>query len=78
MTFHVLATLSSYVAVKAGLDLAITSRLTAVCRKIVGHFKHSVVAMGVLREKQQSTNIAQHVLIQDIATRWNSTYLMSR
>ena len=38
MTFHVLATLSSYVAVKAGLDMAITSRLTAVCRKIVGHF----------------------------------------
>ena len=65
-------------AVKAGLDLAIISRLTAVCRKIVGHCKHSVVAMGILREKQQSTNIAQHVLIQDVATRWNSTYLMSK
>ena len=63
-------------AVKAGLDLAIISRLTAMCRKIVGHFKHSVVAMGALREKQQSMNIAQHALVQDIATRWNSTYLM--
>ena len=29
-------------AVKAGLDLAIISRLTAMCRKIVGHFKNSV------------------------------------
>ena len=29
-------------AVKAGLDLAIFSRLTAVCCKIVGHFKNSV------------------------------------
>ena len=63
-------------AVKSGLDLAIISRLTAVCRKIVGHFKHSVVAMGALREKQQSMNIAQHALVQDVATRWNSTYLM--
>ena len=51
-------------AVKAGLDLAIISRLTAMCRKIVGHFKHSVVAMGALREKQQSMNIAQHALVQ--------------
>ena len=59
-------------AVKAGLDLAIISRLTAVCRKIVGHFKHSVVAMGALQEKQQSMNIAQHALVQDVATRWNS------
>ena len=40
-------------AVKAGLDLPLISRLTAVCRKIVDHFKHSVVAMGALREKQR-------------------------
>ena len=34
-------------SVKAGLDLPpLISRLTAVCRKIVGHFKHSVVAMN--------------------------------
>ena len=30
---------------KAWLDLPLISCLTAVCRKIVGHFKHSVVAM---------------------------------
>ena len=33
-------------AVNSGLDLAPVRRLTAVCCKLVGHFKHSVVAMG--------------------------------
>ena len=63
-------------AVNSGLDLAPVSRLTAVCCKLVGHFKHSVVAMGALREKQQNLNIPQHSIISDVATRWNSTYFM--
>ena len=63
-------------AVKAGLDLPLISRLTAVCRKIVGHFKHSVKAMGALREKHRGLNIPQHTLLQDVSTRWNSTYFM--
>lgn len=63
-------------AVNAGLDLSLISRLTAMCRKIVGHFKHSVVAMGALRERQRGMNIPQHSLLQDVATRWNSTYFM--
>jgi len=42
----------------------------------VGHFKHSVVEMGTLREKQRGLNIPQHTLLQDISTRWNSTYFM--
>ena len=63
-------------AVKTGLDLPLISRLTATCCKIVVHFKHSVVATSALREKQQSLNIPQHQLIQDVSTRWNSTYFM--
>ena len=63
-------------AVNAGLDLSVISRLTATCRKIVGHFKHSIVAMGALCERQKGTNIPQHSLLQDVATRWNSTYFM--
>ena len=63
-------------AVKAGLDLPVINRLSAICRKIVGHFKHSVLAMEALREKQRNMNIAQHSLLQDVATRWNSTYFM--
>ena len=60
-------------AVKAGLDLPLITRVSAVCRKIIGHFKHSVRAM---EEKQKSMNISQHSLIQDVSTRWNSTYFM--
>ena len=62
--------------VRAGLDHPLISRLNAVCRKIVGHFKHSFVAMGTLREKQWSLNIPQHGLIQDVSTRWNTRYFM--
>ena len=36
-------------AVKAGLDLPVINRLSAICRKIVGHFKHSVLASGVAK-----------------------------
>ena len=56
-------------AVKVLLDLPLISRQTAVCHKIVGHFKHSVVAMGALREKQRGLNIPQHTLLKDVSTR---------
>ena len=39
--------------------------------------KHSVVAMGALHERQRGMNIPQHSLLQDVATRWNSTYFMN-
>ena len=63
-------------AVKAGLELPVINRLSAVCRKIVGHFKHSVLAMQALKEKQMNMNVARHSLLQDVSTRWNSTYFM--
>ena len=64
-------------ALNAALDLSPISRLTAICRKIVGHFKQSVVAMGALRERQRGMNTPQHSLLQDVAPRWNSTYCTS-
>ena len=62
--------------VTTGLELSQVSRLTAVGRKVVEHFKHSVVAMTSLKDKQQQLNLLQHHLIQDVATKWNSTYFM--
>ena len=63
-------------SVNSGLGLAPVSRLTDLCCKLVGLFKHSVVAMGALRVKQQNLNIPQHIVrISDVATRWNSTIL---
>ena len=62
--------------INSGLDAPAITRMTATARKIVGHFKHSVVAMSGLREKQVQLDVPQHHLIQDVATRWNSTFFM--
>lgn len=45
-------------------------------RKIVTHFKHSEQACRHLVEHQQTVNSPEHSLLQDVETRWNSTYLM--
>ena len=45
-------------------------------RKIVGHYKHSNVAFHTLKRVQTQLGIKQHCLIQDQATRWNSSYYM--
>ena len=50
--------------------------IIANCRQITGHFNHSSLAYFKLEELQKQNNLPQHKLIQDVATRWNSTYLM--
>lgn len=47
-----------------------------ISRKIVGHFNHSTNAMKKLQEAQEEHNVPRHVLIQDVSTRWDSTYFM--
>ena len=63
-------------AVNNGLEVSQINKLASVARKIVAHFKHSSLAMTALREKQKQLSVPQHHLIQDVATRWNSTYFM--
>lgn len=48
----------------------------ALCRRIVGHFKHSTLAYNRLVEFQKVHKVAEHRLVQDEPTRWNSTYYM--
>ena len=50
--------------------------LLAASRKLVGHYKHSNIALQTLRRIQNQLNIPQHSLIHDQATRWNSSYYM--
>lgn len=50
--------------------------IIANCRKITSHFNHSPLAYSKLEELQKQHNIVQHKLVQDVPTRWNSTYLM--
>ena len=63
-------------AVNAGLVLNAIARVIAASHKIVGHFKHSTVAMGALTERQKLLKIPEHSLVKDVATRSNSTYFM--
>ena len=48
----------------------------AVCKSIVRHFHRSSIASHNLKRIQQSLDIPQHKLKQDITTRWNSTFYM--
>ena len=50
--------------------------LLAICRKMVGHFKHSAVAYDRLKSIQDRLGIPQHRLQQDVRTRWNSSLYM--
>ena len=52
--------------------------ILGIIRKFVGHFKHSSAASSRLKELQADLGLPQHQLIQDVSTRWNSTYYMLR
>ena len=48
----------------------------AICRSIVGHFKHSSVAWHKLAQIQENLDLPKHKLKQDVSTRWNSNLYM--
>lgn len=47
--------------------------LFKTCRRLVGHYKHSVQANKILKKAQKVLGVPQHKLVQDEPTRWNST-----
>ena len=53
-----------------------TERAIGAARCLVEHFHKSELASTKLKEKQGQMNTPQNKLIQDVATRWNSTYYM--
>lgn len=50
--------------------------LLSVCRKVVGHFKHSNVSLHALASFQAKLELPQQRPVQDEPTRWNSSYYM--
>lgn len=50
--------------------------MCARARRVVGHFKHSLVANKKLTQFQEANDLPKHHLIQDEPTRWDSTYHM--
>ncbi|XP_060754373.1 zinc finger BED domain-containing protein 4-like [Neoarius graeffei] len=55
------------------------SSCVASARCLVEHFKKSELACTKLKEKQQQMGVQQHMLVQDVSTRWNSTlHMLSR
>ena len=46
------------------------------CKAVVSYFHHSVKASDTLREVQQQLKLPENKLINDVETRWNSTYYM--
>ncbi|KAK7913711.1 hypothetical protein WMY93_013922 [Mugilogobius chulae] len=59
-----------------GLGVNGASRLLGKVRKIVGYFHRSPHANHVLQEKQSILELPCHKLIQDVITRWNSSFDM--
>ena len=51
-------------------------QLLNCARSIVGHYHRSNVAFNTFRQIQSQLNLPAHRLIQDVPTRWNSSYYM--
>lgn len=58
------------------LSQRVVKDVLAISRSIVGKFRHSILAQQQLEEQQEKFGVAQKRLVQDVQTRWNSTYNM--
>lgn len=58
------------------LEQRIIKDIIADCRKLVGHFSHSPLSCTKLEKLQEENNLPKHKLIQNVPTRWNSTFFM--
>lgn len=63
-------------ATQRGLQVQLMERLLGRIRRVVTFFHKRTTVMAILRNKLMILKLPQHKLIQDVTTRWNSTYDM--
>lgn len=63
-------------ACQRGLTVSALGRLLGRIRKVVSFFHRSTTATAVLKSKQQQLSLPIHKIVQDVQTRWNSSYEM--
>jgi hypothetical protein len=59
------------------LKLPQVAKAIARCKRIATHFHHSSKSSYILKQKQKSLGFKEHSILQDVATRWNSSYYMA-
>ena len=66
-------------AIEDALKFPAIAKALGHTRRVVMHFSHSATAVEALKkQQQQGTNTTPLMLIQDVATRWNSQFYMVR
>lgn len=61
--------------VKMILEDPVCAALLKKCRKLVGSFRHSAAKVQELKGEQQRLELPERRVIQDVKTRWSSTYM---
>uniref|UniRef100_A0A1X7U5F9 HAT C-terminal dimerisation domain-containing protein n=1 Tax=Amphimedon queenslandica TaxID=400682 RepID=A0A1X7U5F9_AMPQE len=63
-------------AVEKACSIAEVCKVIARCRRLVTHFHHSSKDTYILKQKQTDLHVKEQNVIQDVTTRWNSSYYM--
>ena len=64
-------------AVLKAVDVPDVSKALARCRNLVSHFNRSAKSTSLFKKKQVDLKHKSLCLIQEVATRWNSSYYMA-
>ena len=62
--------------VKKAMDVPQISKVLGRAKRLVSHFHHSPRSASILHQKQSDLHYPQLNLIQDVSTRWNSSFYM--
>jgi len=64
------------IGVKKAMEIPQISTALARARRVVTHFHHSSKSSYILKRKQRDLHVEELSLVQEVTTRWNSSYYM--